>query len=297
MQIISITLIHMKSLLFILLSVFCIGTLAGQIITGKVLDAADGEALAYVNIGVVDQLKGTITDENGAFALEVNGLSTDATVRFSMIGYAAQIFTVKDLLDNTSKVIKLVNVPVPLSEIVVKPGKTKKVGETTFSRRGNVCGWGGDKKGQGNEIGARLELGEMPVSIRNLHIHVQKQSFDSCLFRLHVRDIIDDMPGNELLTKNILIPITQESGWVEIDLSKYNLVFQRDIILSLEWVAVKGANKDRFVSVTSLEGKQPPTSVVLFSTMKNRYGLYTRWGSEAPWIRHEYGPCFYLTVQ
>ena len=168
----------MKPSPFVLLFVRCIGTAVWQTITGKVLDASTGEALTNVSIGVVDQPRGTITNEKGAFTLETNGLSTEAVVRFSMIGYASQTFTIKDLLDNAEKVFKLENIPISLSEVVVKPGKLRKVGATKYSRMGNVCGWGGDKRGKGHEIGARLELGESPVSIRRLHVRVHKQSFD-----------------------------------------------------------------------------------------------------------------------
>ncbi len=283
----------MKTLLFVTL-ILSTGLLSGQTITGKVLDAATNEALAYVNIGVVGQPRGTITDEDGTFELETAGLSPEATIRFSMIGYVAQIFTIQELTDNNGKIIQLKNVPVQLSEVVVKPGKLRNVGATKSSLR-KICGWGGTNLGSGCEIGTKIELGELPVNIKSIHIRIHQQSFDSSLLRLHIRDVVNGMPGEELLTKDILFPITKESGWEEIDLSEYNLVFQGDIIASLEWVDVKSIKK---LIRVGQEGKRlPPNAVILFKMHKNQ-SFYGKWGSEALWVRHDDGaPCFYLTVR
>jgi len=282
--------------IFVLLFVFYFSALEGQTVTGKVIDASTGVSLAYVNIGVVGQPRGTITDEAGTFALEVNGLSAEATVRFSMIGYVAQTFTVKELSDNNGITVKLESVPVSLSEVVIKPKRTHKAGMTKCAA-GDVCGWGGIHFGKGWEIGLKIELGDLPVFFKSLHIRVHKNSFDTCLLRLHVRNVVNELPGNELLTQNIIIPISKKSGWAEIDLSKYQLTFQGNIILSLEWVDVRGVNKNRLVSVKSDGKKLPPTAVIQFNTAKNQGGTYSKWGSEAQWVHsNDRTPSFYLTI-
>ena len=275
----------MKSFLFVLLFVFFIGSSAGQSVTGKIVDAITGEALAYVNIGVIGLPRGTTTDENGIFTLKTAELTDNTTVRISMIGYVAQTFTIGELLGNNGKTIKLENTPVLLSEVVIKPGKlkTRQVGSTKYLSNYSWA-WGGIR-GEGHELGLKIELGEAPVFVKSLHICFQEQWVDSCLFRLHVRKIVNELPDCELLTQNIYIQTSKKAGWLEIDLSKYRLVFQGDIVLSLEWVADKGGNPD---------GKE---SVVLFKKSKNQGLYYTRMGSEAQWTRkEESGPCFYLTV-
>jgi len=57
------------------------------------------------------------------------------------------------------------------------------------------------------------------------------------------------LPSEELLTENIMIPITKSSGWIEMDLSKYNLIFKDDIVLSLEWVNVNTTSKMKNITV------------------------------------------------
>jgi len=268
--------------------------LQAQLISGKVIDSSSEKPLEYVNLGVIDTSVGITTNEKGEFSLDVKGQSPKAIVRISMIGYKPQTFPIEELT-NKENLIKLVNEPIQLGEVTVKPflGKLKKVGTTSSTFHGGLCGWGGTQQGRGNEIGTKIELGTKPVLIRSLHISLNKQSFESSLFRLHVRNIVDNLPSEELLTENILIPITKSSGWVDIDLTKYNLVFNNDIALTLEWVNVTTTNKTKFIKINGKE-----TYSVLFNMKQRQGSIYHRWGSESKWSWKEgSSPSFYLTVQ
>jgi len=54
-------------------------------ITGKIFDAKTSDPLPYVNIGVKDQTRGTFSDSNGAYRLELPGGTY--TLFFSSVGY------------------------------------------------------------------------------------------------------------------------------------------------------------------------------------------------------------------
>lgn len=268
--------------------------LQAQLISGKVIDSSSEKPLEYVNLGVIDTPIGITTNENGEFSLDIKGQSPKAVVRISMIGYKPQIFQIEELT-NKENIIRLVNVPIQLGEVIAKPflGKLKKVGTTSSTFHGGVCGWGGTQGGKGHEIGTKIELGTSPVLIRGLHICLSKQSFESSLFRLHIRNIVDNLPSEELLTENIMIPITKNSGWIDVDLSKYNLVFDGNIALTLEWVNVTTSDKTKFIQVN---GKKE--YCVLFNLKQKQGSIYTRWGSESKWSwKNGSSPSFYLTVQ
>lgn len=284
----------MKSLSFFLLFIMFVIQLQGQNISGKVIDFSNDEPLVYVSIGVMETTKGTISDEKGNYKLDVAGQTNNLTVRFSMIGYKSQTFTIEELSKNQA-VIKLKSEPIQLAPITIKPsGQIKEIGTMKYSS-GIVCGWGGTDFGKGHEIGLKIELGTLPVRIKSLHFRLHKQSFDSSLFRLHIREIVDNMPLNELLDKNILIPVTKESGWIDIDLSKYNLVFSGDIALSLEWIKVVGIHQERFIKMNDSKQASPN---VLFKVKRKQGCIYHRWGTEAKWVRDDsHSPTFYLTVQ
>jgi hypothetical protein len=263
----------------------------GQTITGKVLNASTEEPLIYASIGLINTPIGTITDEKGNYNLEIKELPSNSLVRFSMIGFKSRIYAIKELL-NKENTIRLEIETINLPEVIVKSGgKLKKVGTTGYSR--NVIGWRGNEFSKGWEFGTKIELGDSPVKLKSLHMHVYKQTFDSSLFRLHIRNIVENLPHDELLNKDILILITKESGWIDIDLSKYNLVFEGDIALSIEWIKVMGMDINKRNPVTG-----QLTQIVTFNVNLKKGLTFHKMGTEAKWDRRESGsPSFYLTVQ
>jgi hypothetical protein len=214
-----------------------------------------------------------------------------SAARISMIGFKSHIYAIEELL-NKENTIRLEIETINLPEVIVKSvGKLKKVGTTSYSK--NVIGWRGNDFSKGYEFGTKIELGDSPVKLKSLHMHVYKQTYDSSLFRLHIRNIAENLPHDELLNTDILILITKESGWIDIDLSKYNLVFEDDIALSIEWIKVMGRDINKRNTVTG-----QLTQAVTFNVKPNKGLTFQKMGTEAKWDRHESGsPSFYLTVQ
>ena len=284
----------MKSLTVLSLFAFIAIQVHGQVISGKITNHDTDKPLEYVNIGVVGEPVGTISDMQGDFRLDIKGLPNDKEVRFSMIGFESKTYTIGELLNKENNIELVVKV-FAIEEVTITPKKKfRKVGTTGCSMR-SLCGWGGTQRGKGHEIGSKIVLGETPVSIKSLHVRLFHQSFDSSLFRLHIRNIADDLPQNELLRDNIYITVTRESGWVEFDLRPYNLILSGDIILTLEWVNVFGLNKDKLLKMGKERRLEP---VVLFRSKKGKESFYSKWGSEAKWIEEtNESPTFYLTVQ
>lgn len=264
-----------------------------QIITGRILDSSNNQPLAYVSVGVTNTSIGTITDENGNFKINVTGQPLEAIIRISMISYKSETYTIEEL-SHKENTIKLISSPVQLAEILIKPsGKLKEVGSSKTDSK-IIGGWSGSQYGEGYEAGLKIKLGTLPVRFMSLHIQVYKQSFDTSIFRLHVRSMAHKMPSDELLASNIFIVITKSSGLVDIDLSEYNLVFKGDIVLSLEWIKVIGINKDMLWKSKNSKVSEP---VVLLKNSKQGY-IYYKWGSENKWqVNKNYSPSIYLTVQ
>lgn len=286
--------VKMKLLSILFFPLILNTNLNSQVISGKILDSSNGEPLEYASLGVINTTIGTITDARGNFKIDVSGLSQKAQVRISMISYLPQTYTI-DEFSQKGNTIKLIAVPTQLEEIIIKPsGKWRKIGTTGFNLFGNWCGWGGSNFGKGNEIGTKLELGVSSVQLKNLHIHVKRQAFDTSVYRLHIRTIVGKTPQDELLTKNIILKISKESGWVDFDLSKFSIVLKGEVALTLEWIKVIGVNKNREMKINH----KSTSEYVLFTQKRNGGCIYTRWGSEAKWNINEDGcPSIYLIVQ
>jgi len=210
--------------------------LTGQGIIGEVIDSQSDSALAYVNIGVIDLPVGTVSNESGKFELTCANLPQDSKVRISMIGYESQTFAWSDLL-NDYDTIRLVRKVIELDEVVVTwRDHIRTVGTTRITKGGGVCGWGGTDFGRGHELGLLMELGDETVKIEGINLKVHKQSFDTVVFRLHIRSIENGLPSVELLTENIYLPLFEQSGWQKADLSDYkHHIFQ---ILILGYILI-----------------------------------------------------------
>ena len=209
-----------------------------------------------------------------------------------MIGYEPRKFTVKDLRNNKNE-IKLNEITIELAEIIIEPTKERKIGATSYSRYSGWSGWGGLRTRKGYEIGILLDLGSKPVEVKNLNILLKRQSFDKTLFRLHIRATKDTLITDELLTENIIFPVTKESGWVEIDLESYNIVLSGKVGVTLEWLDILGNNPDRAIKIN----KRMTDAYFLFKNKKNQIGLY-RWGIESKWvINKKKSPSMYLTIR
>lgn len=280
---------------FFIFSFFCIlsTNAESQLVAGRVIDSNSKEALEYVSLGILNTRIGSISDENGDFRIELGNLPPTNVLRVSMIGYESQTFALGDLSEN-QHLIELVRTPIPLEEVIVKPYKEEgTVGTTSFTRIGNWCGWGGSRFGKGHEIGSPIDLGSQPVLLKSLHVHVHRQAFDTSFYRLHIRTLENMLPKEELLKSNVILTISAESGWVEMDLSDYHIVLEGQVAVSLEWLKVQGVNEDRAMEIN----KKLTTEYVLFNTKKKLGSTFTRWGVEAEWNSHNEGsPSIYLSI-
>src|SRR5690606_40313860 len=65
---------------------------SAQTISGQVTDQETGEALEFVNVGVLNRNIGTVTDEQGNFSLPLSPKNDADTLRISLIGYEPASF-------------------------------------------------------------------------------------------------------------------------------------------------------------------------------------------------------------
>jgi iron complex outermembrane receptor protein len=113
-------------------SVLCLSVLAigmanaqGGKISGKVIDAGNGEGLIGVNVVEVGTSNGTVTDLDGSYTITVGA---NATLSFSFTGYATQNVVVGN---STTVNISLAFEQQALSEVVVVGYGTQKKKEIT----------------------------------------------------------------------------------------------------------------------------------------------------------------------
>jgi hypothetical protein len=281
----------MKIFTIVLVSLISELFTTGQVIEGIVSESGTNKPIEYAGVGVIGTPCGTITDMHGNFSFDCNGISDSSTIRISMIGYEGKTYRLYEFLDQYN-LVELNKKPIKIQQVTIKPATIKTIGAVGFSRLQGWSGWGGLHVRKGYEIGLKMDLGKNPVLIKDLNILLERQAFDTSLYRLHIRRMDGAEIQNELLHENILITLTNESGWSKIDLEKYNLVLQGEIALTLEWLKVKGLNKEREMKING----HLQDAYILFKNKKGHIGIFRR-GTEAWWqFNQKSGPSMYVTV-
>ena len=192
-------------------------------LVGQVIDADTEEPLPYVNIGLVNQNIGTVTDEAGYFELEVPGNGfADATLRFSMIGFEPQDFTLQEYRDQKILTIPLKEKATALEEVVLTTKRnryqTKILGNKTTSQL-IYAAFTTNKLG--NEMGFLVRGRKNPMILKKFNVSLVENDYGPIRFRLNFYDLKDGLPNETLLNENIIVDTDIQSGIVSKDLTPY----------------------------------------------------------------------------
>jgi len=242
--------------------------------SGRMVDNATGAALPYVNIGVLGGDRGTVSNEQGYFHLDLIDLIPESTVRFSYIGYESYDVDVATLRSQGEHLgeINLIPITLEMQEVLVYPRefKEKIVGNpnTPDMMRGGFT-----EDSLGYELGIRVKIRKRPTLLKALTLHGVVTSYDTVFYRLNVYEMEDKLPGKNILKTPIYITLTDIEPLTDIvlDLTEYHIVVRDDFVITMEHVKELGEG-DLTFSTGILNGK-----------------LFSRSTSQASWHSAPYG--------
>ncbi|WP_299526569.1 carboxypeptidase-like regulatory domain-containing protein [Winogradskyella sp.] len=212
--------------------------------SGSILDRQTNQPLPYVNIGVLNQDIGTVSDLNGKFSLQIREEFKNDTIRISSIGFKPVEVLIRNIIQKEKSVTyKLEEAVSELDEMVItaKSFKKRTLGNKSKSKFVST-GFSYDQLGA--EMGVKINIRKNPtlVDAFNFNISYNRLSAKS-IFRLNFYSVKNRKPDINLLKDNILVTIEpKQTGNVTIDLKPYDIVLKDDIIVTLEWVESKGEN-------------------------------------------------------
>ncbi len=272
----------MKKLFFIISSLLFYYCSFSQetIIQGKVMDSVTNTGLSYVNIGIAKKGVGTVSDKDGIFKLKLNEKTTsNDTILFSFIGYETQRVLVSSL-KNKNTVILLEPKTTTLSEVIIKPKKTKlkKIGRSS----GGLCLMSVDFYSYyekdvddrlSKEMGMKLEL-KNDCRIKDFNFRISQNDFKNIKFRVNFYKIENGLPSDLIVSKNIICEIKDGYiGWFKVDLEPYNICFDKEtkeIAVTLQWVESKKMNeKSKYFSISA--------AITPFNTFYHREEAFDKW--------------------
>ena len=93
----------------------------------------------------------------------------------------------------------------------------------------------------GFEIGIKINL-KKESFIKSAHFELGQTTTDAMKLRVNLYDFEDMILGDNLLTKNVFLYPSGDKSKLSIDLSKLNIITERDVLLTLE--VVEGFSPD-----------------------------------------------------
>lgn len=255
----------MKTLyLFLLLSCTCSILFAQAIhISGQVTDAKTHQLVGYATIGVKGKSIGTVTDEQGRYNFQVEETQVQANdaVVVSSIGYQTVSMPYSTFKSSTR--IRLAPAVTQLRAVKVNPGKVKT---KTYGRTGTstlmVSNMFTQKQlvddNLGKEQAAILNI-DNNCYLKNFNMFVVTNRFKNVKFRLNLYSVKDGYPDSLISDKNILFDVPQKHGWVNVDLTPYQIYLTgyRKIAVAIQWLKsekIDSASKFFTVSATLSPG-------------------------------------------
>lgn len=232
-------------LLFLLLFSFCRYCTYAQsvLIEGNVTSAKGHQPISFATIGIKNKSIGTVANENGTFHLLIPDslASLGERLIISSVGYKQAIISITQFKQGR-QTISLIPSVFRLKEVTVKPEKYKtkvfgRTGSSTimtanmFTERSLVS------DNLGKEQAVILPI-DKHCFIKDFNMLVTFNRFESVKFRLNFYNVKDGLPDQLIVNQDILFDVTQKSGWVKIDLSKYNIYLNgySKIAVAIQWV-------------------------------------------------------------
>ena len=239
--------------LFLLFNVAFTATLAQSVIKGKIIYAKDGKPAAFASVKLISRATGSVSDVAGDFSLSAHNLKPNDTILISSVGY-------ENLKIPAQKALALSEFSLQeslktMESVVVRSFKKEEIAGAKTESVGYFRSWNTDNTG--GEIGRTFLPGHKEYQLAKVRFKVYN-TYDTCIIRLHIREVTNGQPGRELLSDSIAQVIkksaTAEKPY-EFDLNKYNLILsQQNIFVSFEVLdGTKSDNTSRSLSFVGSE--------------------------------------------
>lgn len=272
---------------FVVPAIFALQANAAQVVRGVICDEK-GNAVAYANVGIQNSPLGTMTNEHGAFVLFLpDSMQTD-TVKMSCVGYSTLKETVAMFVQHKNDTITLSQTATGLESVTITAASDHKLKRGIARKHtlmtNNFAISNRPRQNLGAAIGELMRVQGRGTRIKGVHLFIDRNNFDTVLLKISFCITTKGMPGECINDRNILWQITgSQTGWVYLDLSKFDLVSDRNFVAVAEWA--DHSKKGTFLSI--------PICMPVPGKVH-----YYRFGSQGNWKRYPgMATSFYLDLE
>ena len=250
------------------------------VIRGVVLDEVLNQPLGFANITVPEARLHTQANSEGKFELRIPAWYKQGSMQITTLGYEPRTIALAGLIQENEKgTLKIYLKPAykGLREVEISAAsrkwKEKKIGfnidkgtrfHHQFSPLDTVV------KNAGHEIGNRFELKKYPAHLQSISFGLAGSGNVKAIIGLNIYTLKNNLPDKRLLPKEIVLRIPpHHTGWITVDLAKYNVILKEDFAVSIEWL-----------SETNQLNK---SSLMAFANHPKGQVTYSRASEKQPW--------------
>lgn len=246
--------------------------------SGRILSNTEGKAIPFATIGIKGKRAGGITDTSGRFGIIIpDQVKETDTLIISSIGFEIIKMPLKEAFSQSE--FRLTEKVSSLPELVMYSfRKRSSIGSYTIYSIYRA--WYEYKTG--GEIGSVFRFPHKKFKIDRILFKTDNKC-DTCLVRLHIRKMLNGKPADELLKKNIILPVyasSFEDAAPEFILDDEDVVLsETEIFIGLEVLACTCETEKNFsISFGGTESGEFYYKSFAYSPWEKEtsYGLYMR---------------------
>lgn len=216
---------------------------AQLIIKGKVISKKDKRIAAGATISLLKRNRIVITDDAGDFTFRIPFSRSNDSLVISSVGYEELVIAVTDALKKNQ--FELTERTGILASVIVRSFTTQDVIGTSRESVGYFRNWNIERSG--GEIGRVFSIPYDQYKLDKIRFKVSSLC-DTCLIRLHIRKMNNNMPEEDLLKDSISLTIRQltlDDKAPEFDLTPYDIILDKSaFFVGLELVNCKHPGKN-----------------------------------------------------
>jgi hypothetical protein len=211
------------------------------LINGNVFDKKNNKPIHNVSISLNKKNSGSLSDPKGYFTIPSGKLKNSDTLILSSIGYSTLKIPIEEALKVKS--FFLSEETKDLEDVVIKAYTNHSVEGSVSEVTGYFRSWT-VRKGEG-EIGRIIYVRSDDFKVEKVRFKANSQC-DTCIVRLHIRDLKNGLPDMDLLRDSITVQISRSSfddKSAEFDLTSKNIIIKKNnyVFVGLETIHCNSA--------------------------------------------------------
>lgn len=221
--------------LFLLLQISFSQVFSQEIeMSGILIDSKTQAPIEFVNIGIQNKNKGTISNLDGKFHLEIPTELSQDSLTISHVNYEILKIPIRNIKD---KILYLEPITNELNEVVIsnKKKRHRKVGVKSY----NPLLWGRaiSKDKDIIEMAQRINIPNKSVKVKHANIYLRRGfEADSIYIRINFYRNVDDAPGEKIVFQNLVQQKRIEPSWIQMDLTEYDIYLEEDFFIGIEFI-------------------------------------------------------------